>query len=85
MESNKLHIMFTVYSKVGCDYCVAVEKLLTINKVPFEKKLLNVDFTRDEFIEKFGVTSFPRVLDPNGGLIGGAKETAVYLKRMDLL
>jgi len=85
MESNKLLTMFTVYSKVGCDYCVAVEKLLTINKLPFEKKLLNIDFTREEFIEKFGVTSFPRVLDSKGDLIGGAKETAVYLKRLDLL
>ena len=36
-------------------------------------------------IDKFGVTSFPKVLDPQGNLIGGAKETAAYLKNQDLL
>jgi len=77
--------MFTVYSKVGCDYCDAVEKLLTIKKIAYEKRILNVDYTRDEFIEQFGVTTFPRVLNEEGELIGGAKETAVYLKKNGLV
>ncbi len=85
IENNKILIMITVYSKVGCSYCDAIEKLLTIKKVPFEKKVLNVDYTRQDFIDKFGVTSFPKVLDPQGNLIGGAKETAAYLKNQDIL
>jgi glutaredoxin len=78
-------IMFTVFSKPGCSYCDAVEKLFQIKSVPFQKKLLNVDFTRQDFLDQFGNSSFPRVLDEQGNLIGGAKETAKYLKEQGIL
>ena len=77
--------MFTVYSKRGCPYCDAVEKLLTIKKIAYEKRMLDIDYTREQFIEQFGVTTFPRVLNEHGEVVGGAKETAVYLKKNGLV
>jgi glutaredoxin len=71
--------MFTVYSKVGCSHCEAIEKVFKAKDIQFEKKLLNVDFSREDFINKFGNSTFPRVLKEET-LIGGAKETVVYLK-----
>ena len=78
--------MLTVYSKVNCKYCEAIEQLLNIKDIKHEKLLLNVDFTREEFISKFGSnTTFPKVLAEDGELIGGAKETVAYLKTKGLL
>ena len=76
--------MFTLYSKVGCSHCVAIEKVFKTKDIPFEKKILNVDFSREDFINKFGNTTFPRILKEDA-LIGGAKETVVYLKENGLV
>jgi len=73
--------MFTVYSKDNCKYCRAVEELLNMKDLPFTMYKLDEDFTRDQFISEFGEEStFPRVRDCEGELIGGAKETLIYLK-----
>ena len=78
--------MLTVYSKINCQYCEAIIKLLKLKNIEYKKLLLNVDFTREEFIEKFGSsTTFPKVLSPDGTLIGGATETVNYLKAEGLL
>ena len=78
--------MFTVYSKVNCQYCQMVEKLFKIKNIDYKKILLNVDFTKEEFVEKFGEgTTFPKVLDTSGKLIGGASETVKYLKENNLV
>ncbi len=78
--------MFTVYSKVNCQYCQMVEKLFKIKGIDYKKTLLNVDFTKEEFVDKFGEgTTFPKVLDPSGKLIGGASETVKYLKENNLV
>ena len=76
--------MFTLYSKVGCNHCAAIEKVFKTKDIPFEKKLLNVDFSREDFINKFGNTTFPRILKEDA-LIGGAKETVIYLKENGLV
>ena len=78
--------MFIVYSKVNCPYCEQVEKVFKLKGFEYKKNLLNVDFTREEFIEKFGAGStFPRVLTEDGTLIGGATETVKYLKENNLV
>ncbi len=46
---------------------------------------LDVDFTRQNFIDEFGENStFPRILI-DGKLIGGASETISYLKENNLV
>ncbi len=78
--------MFTVYSKVNCKYCEAIEKVFSMKSIEYKKNLLNVDYTREDFIEKFGEKgTFPKVLNENGDLIGGAKETVQYLKDNNLV
>lgn len=77
--------MFTFYSKTNCDYCKTLEKLFKVKNIEYDKKLLNVDFTREEFIDKFGPSTFPRVLKEDGELIGGTAETIVYLKQNGLV
>ena len=57
-----------------------------MKNIQYQKLLLNVEFSRDEFIEKFGEgTTFPKVLDESGELIGGAAETIKYLKENKLV
>jgi len=78
--------MLTVYSKTNCQYCEAITKLLKLKNIEYKKLLLAVDFTREEFIEKFGSnTTFPKVLKKDGTIIGGDTETVNYLKAEDLL
>ena len=73
--------MFTVYSKVNCQYCTAVEKLFTLKGIEHTKLILNVDFDRDEFFTKFGDgATFPQVVLDDTQIIGGATATVAYLK-----
>ena len=78
------YFMFTLYSKVNCKYCESIEKIFKIKEVLYEKKMLNVDFTRDEFIERFGQSTFPRVLR-DGVLVGGTTEALMLLKKEGVL
>ena len=79
-------VMFVVYSKVNCTYCEGVEKLFKLKNIQYKKYLLNVDYTREQFIERFGSQStFPKVLTEDGELIGGAAETVKYLKENKLV
>ena len=77
--------MFTLYSKVNCTYCAGIEKVFNAKGIEYTKYVLNIDFSRYEFIEKFGRTTFPQVLDPSGNTIGGASETVKYLKSEGLV
>ena len=73
--------MFTVYSKLGCPFCDKIEKVFKLKGFSYTKQMLGDDFNKQEFYEKFGEGStFPRVLDSEGNLIGGATETVAYLR-----
>ena len=76
---------YTVYSKSSCPFCVKVLRALQLAEVKYVEYKLDRDFTRDEFIEKFGKTTFPRVLLNNETLIGGCTETVQYLRENKLL
>ena len=78
--------MFTVYSKDNCKYCETIERIFDIQEIPYTKLMLGSNFQRDEFIAEFGEgTTFPRVIDEEGNLIGGASETLNYLKGKGIL
>jgi glutaredoxin len=76
---------FTVYSKQGCPYCVKVIRALQLSEQKYVELKLDRDFTRPEFIGKFGRTTFPRVLLNNETLIGGCTETVKYLRENNLV
>ena len=73
---------FLIYSKVGCTYCDKLSALMDSKGIGYTKLTLNEDYTIDEFVEKFGRTTFPRVI-LGEELIGGMKETAQYLVKND--
>ena len=55
------------------------------NGVQYEKFTLDTDFTREEFIEKFGHNStFPQVHNDHQH-IGGMKDTVRYLSEQHLV
>ena len=72
--------MYEIYSKVGCKYCDAIEKLLVIKGVSYQKKMLGEDFDKKEFIERFGDSTFPRII-LDGEVIGGAKDALNHLRK----
>lgn len=69
---------FLIYSKVGCTYCDKLSNLMDSKGIEYTKLTLGEDYTTDDFVEKFGRTTFPRVL-LNDEVIGGMRETAQYL------
>lgn len=71
--------MYVIYSKKDCPHCDLVEQTFDKNSIPFTKYNLGKDFTREQFIKEFGKNTFPRVIDKEGNLIGGAKDTILHL------
>lgn len=70
---------FYVYSKDGCGFCDRLIQFMESKKVPFEKFNLGSDYSKEDFIEKFGYNStFPQVHYQNQN-IGGMKDTVRYL------
>lgn len=70
---------FYVYSKDSCGFCDKLTNFMDSKQVPYEKFTLGKDFTKEEFIEKFGYNStFPQVYLENKS-IGGMKTTVRYL------
>ena len=76
---------FYVYSKDGCGFCDKLTNFMESKGVTFEKFTLNTDFSKEEFIEKFGYNStFPQVHHDNHR-IGGMKDTVRYLVENDFV
>ena len=71
---------FLIYSKVGCVFCEKLAHFMEQNGIEYTKLTLDEDYTRDEFLNKFGQSTFPRVLHGEE-LIGGMKEAVKYLAK----
>ena len=82
---KEYYIMYTLYSKLNCPHCKAIENVFNLKSIPYTKKTLGVDFTRTEFMEQFGRSTFPRVLNEEGTLLGGASETVKFLKEKGII
>lgn len=75
----------TVYSKNGCPYCDKIKSVLEQRNLPFEYKILDNDFTRDEFYSQFGDGStFPQVVI-DGTNIGGCSSSVKYMMENNLI
>ena len=76
---------FIVYSKDDCPYCYKVKQVLELTGNNFMVYNLGEDFTREEFIQKFGEGStFPQVLF-NDERIGGCVDTIKFLKEKQIV
>ena len=82
---SNIIMTYVVYSKANCPFCVKVIRALQLAEVRYVVYKLGDDFTRTEFVEKFGNNTFPRVLLNNETLIGGCNETVQYLRENKLL
>ena len=73
--------MFEIYSKSGCGYCDKLMEFMDSKGIQYTQKKLGDDFIVEEFVNAFGRgATFPRVkLDDE--LIGGMKETVLFLKQ----
>ena len=76
---------FVVFSREGCPACNKVQQVLQLAEVEHVIYKVNRDFTREEFLQKFGDGStYPRVV-MDGEVIGGCQETVKYLREQQLV
>jgi len=63
-----------MYSKDGCNYCMAAARLMMQKGIQFTVQELNIHFTREMLLEKFpDARTFP-VIVVDGMYIGGYNE-----------
>lgn len=77
---------FKMYSKTNCPYCDKVTRVVnSLSGATLETLTLEQDFTRTEFVEKFGEGStFPQVFIDEEH-VGGSRETVNYILAKGLL
>ena len=62
--------MIEIWSKPQCPFCDKAENLCIQKDLEYKKYMLDVDFTRDEFMQKFPTArTFPQIL-VDGDLVG---------------
>ena len=76
--------MFTIYSKEGCQFCDKLVTFMDQNDLPYTKLMLGEDYDAGDFVDKFGRSTFPRVLH-EGELVGGMKETVNFIIKNKLV
>ena len=78
-QPNMHDSKFYVYSKADCGFCTKLLEFMDKRNIVYEEFKLDSDFSRKEFIDKFGQgTTFPQVLRGHQR-IGGMKESVRYL------
>jgi glutaredoxin len=76
---------FIVYSKSECPYCYKIKQVLELTGKDFIVYNLGEDFTREEFISKFGSSAtFPQVIC-EGQKLGGCMDTIQFLKEKQIV
>ena len=55
--------MFTIYSKKGCANCEKAKMVLHLRGHKFEVKMLDTDYTIEEYMTMFNSRSFPTIVD----------------------
>ena len=75
---------FIVYTKSGCTFCDKIKNVFNMTKQSFIEYELDIDFSKEEFITRFGNSSFPQVMI-DGNNIGGCQETISFLKEQKII
>ena len=76
---------FVVFSREGCPACNKVQQVLQLAEVEHVIYKVNRDFTREEFLQKFGESSTYPMVVMDGEVIGGCQETVNYLREQKLV
>jgi glutaredoxin len=78
-------MIYTVYSKNGCPFCTKVKNVLELSDQKHVVYMLDRDFTKQEFYEKFGEGStFPQVICDDS-IIGGSVDTIKFLRERKII
>lgn len=81
---NPQTMNFTVYSKPGCPYCEMIKQILIGKDLTFIEYVLDVDFSRQQFIDEFGNTTYPQVV-MDGKKLGGCTDAVKYLREQKII
>lgn len=67
-SQKEIKNMLLVYSKDDCSRCQTLEMQLKQKQIPYSKKVLDKDYTRDDLMQIIppSVKKFPFVFDSNG-------------------
>ena len=66
--------MLEIYGKIGCKYCDMAKELLDSKEIPYKYYTMGIDYTVDEYKEKFpGRKTVPGVVN-FGMVLGGYEE-----------
>ena len=72
-----------MYSKDGCNYCMAAARLMMQKGIQFTVQELNIHFTREMLLEKFpDARTFP-VIVVDGMYIGGYNELNEEINKLN--
>jgi glutaredoxin len=72
--------MIEIWGKSACPFCEAAKNTCESRNLKYVYKQLDVDFTRDEVLEKFpGAKTFPQII-VGGDKIGGYDKLVTYLE-----
>jgi len=77
-------MIFTIYSKAGCPYCEMIKQILIGKDLSFTEYVLDVDFSRQQFINEFGNTAYPQIV-MDGKKLGGCTDTVKYLREQKII
>ena len=72
--------MIEIWSKPQCPFCDAAVQICETKDLEFKKYMLDEDFNREEFTEKFpNARPFPQII-VDGELVGGYQEFNQYVQ-----
>ncbi len=78
--------MFTIYSKVDCEWCDKAKALLDARGIFYQTFTLNVHFSPSDFFRHFpDKKTLPQVVDAQGVVIGGYTDLVSYFAYRDYL
>ena len=71
--------MIEIWSKPNCVFCDKAEMLCKMKSLEYKKYMLDVDYSREDFMEKFPeARTFPQIT-MDGNYIGGFTELDAHL------
>ncbi len=65
---------YTVWSKNNCSFCQQAKSLLLIKGLDFEVKMLDQDYSMEDFVKKFPTTRTFPAIEFNEEYIGGFQQ-----------
>jgi len=69
-----------IYGKPACTFCQKAKAICERHQLPYEYKLLDEDFTREQLFEEFPTAkTFPQI-KVNGQAVGGYDQFIQYLE-----